>query len=81
MEKENSPKNFCTWSFRSDHALYFDDDGAISIWKMLARPVYGAGDPRHLSPQVRDRLVQYRIAQMEQEAERDIALLQSLGRD
>lgn len=84
MKKENSFKNFDAGSFDFRACMdidYIDDDGTISIWKMLARPMCPASDPRHLSPEMRDRLVRHRIAQMEQEATRNIALLQSLGRD
>jgi hypothetical protein len=82
MEKENSPKNFSTWSFGCggrDHDSYFDDDGAISIWKVLTVPVHPQSDPRHLSADMRDRFVRHRIAQMEQEAECRIATPHSLG--
>jgi hypothetical protein len=59
---------------------YIDDDGTIWIWKVLARPAYPAGDPRHLSPEMRERLIQHRLAQMEREAQRNIALLRSRSR-
>jgi len=82
MEKENSPENFSTWSFGyggCDDDVYFNDDCAISIWQVLTAPVHLESDARHLSADMRDRLVRHRIAQMEQEGERNIALLQSLG--
>ena len=60
---------------------YIDDDGTIWIWKVLARPSYPAHDPRHLSPEMRDRLVEHRLAQMRREAAHNIALLQSQRRD
>lgn len=60
---------------------YIDDDGAIWIWKVLARAAYPANDPRHLSPDLRERLIQHRLAQMEREAARNIALLRSRQRD
>ncbi|MEG8052854.1 hypothetical protein QP185_05695 [Sphingomonas aerolata] len=60
---------------------YIDDDGMIWIWKVLARPAYPASDPRHLSPEMRERLIQHRLAQMEREAARNIALLRSRRRD
>lgn len=82
MGKENSPENFSTWSLGyggCDDDSYFDDEGAISIGKVLTAPVYPKSDPRHLSADMRDRLVRHRIAQMEQEAERRIATPHSLG--
>lgn len=60
---------------------YIDDDNTIWIWKVLARPAYPSGDPRHLSPDLRERLIQHRLAQMEREAARNIALLRSRRRD
>ncbi|MGA1809473.1 hypothetical protein VHN57_20395 [Sphingobium sp. WW5] len=82
MKKENSSGNFSTWSFGyggCDDLPYFDDEGAILIWKVLTAPVHPESDPRHLSADMRDRLVCHRIAQIEQEAERRIATLHSLG--
>lgn len=60
---------------------YIDDDGTIWIWKVLARPAYPASDPRHLSLDMRDRLIQHRLTQMEREAARNIALLLARRRD
>lgn len=60
---------------------YIDDDGTIWIWKVLARPAYPEGNPRHLSPNMRARLIQHRLAQMEREAARNIMLLRSPHRD
>ena len=60
---------------------YIDDDGTIWIWKVMARPSYPAHDPRHLSPEMRDRLVEHRLAQMRCEAARNIAQLRSSRRD
>lgn len=60
---------------------YIDEEGTIWIWKVLACPAYPASDPRHLSPEMRERLIQHRIAQMEREAARNIMLLQSRRRD
>lgn len=54
---------------------YIDDDGTIWIWKVLARPSYPANDPRHLSPEMRHRLVEHRLVQMEREAARNIEAL------
>lgn len=59
---------------------YIDADGTIWIWKLMARPAYPANDPRHLPTGMRDRLIQHRLAQMEQEAARNIALLHSRAR-
>lgn len=59
---------------------YIDDDGTIWIWKVLARPSYPAHDPRRLSPEMRDRLVEHRLAQMKREAERNIKALQKWRR-
>jgi hypothetical protein len=56
---------------------YIDDDGTIWIWQVLAHPAYRAGNPRHLSPDMRERLIQHRLFQMEWEAARNIALLRS----
>ncbi|WP_137406029.1 hypothetical protein [Sphingobium sp. MP9-4] len=84
MKKENSPENFGTWSFGYDGCdddSCFDDDGAISIWKVLTAPVHPTSDPRYLSANMRDRLVRHRVAQMEQEAERRIATLHSIARN
>lgn len=84
MKKENSPENFCTWSFGYDGCdddSCFDDDGAISIWKVLTAPVYPKSDPRQLSADMRDRLVHHRIVQMEKEAECRIATLHSVAGD
>jgi hypothetical protein len=58
---------------------YIDDDGTIWIWKVLARPSYPAHDPRHLSPEMRDRLVEHRLAQMQREAEQNIKALQQVA--
>jgi len=60
---------------------YIDDEGTIWIWKVLARPSYPAHDPRHLSLEMRDRLVEHRLAQMRREAARNIAQLRSLRRE
>jgi len=60
---------------------YIDDDGTIWIWKVLARPSYPAHDPRHFSPEMRDRLTKHRLAQMRYEAACNIAKLRSLRRD
>lgn len=84
MNKENSPENFSAWSLGYDGCdddSCFDDDGAISIWKVLTAPVYPKSDPRHPSVDMRDRLVHHRIAQMEKEAERHIATLHSVAGD
>ena len=56
---------------------YTDEDDKISIWKLCARPSYPADDPRYLSPEMRDRLAQARLAQMRKEAEENIALLRA----
>jgi len=85
MTREKSPENFSTWlvchrsctdDYHSD-----DDDSVTSIWKMLTCPTFQTDDPRYLSHVMRDRLVKNRIAQMEREAEANIAALRSLGRD
>jgi hypothetical protein len=60
---------------------YIDDEGTIWISKVLARPSYPANDPRHLSPEMRGRLVEHRLAQMRREAAHNIALLRSPRRD
>lgn len=58
---------------------YIDDDGTIWIWKVLARPLYAADDPRHLPPDMRQRLVKHRLAQMEREAAHNVEALRQAG--
>lgn len=58
---------------------FIDHDGNISISKVMTYPRYPADDPRHLSPEMRDRLCQQRLAQMEREAAARIAHLEAAG--
>ena len=59
---------------------YIDDDDTIWIWRLLARPVYPAQDPRHLPLEMRDRIIAYRLAQMKTEAARNVAALRATER-
>ena len=59
---------------------YIDEDGNISIWRLLTMQRYPEDDPRHMSTTMRHWIAQQRWTQLEIELARNLDTLRKLDR-